>query len=266
MAEPASEEPIAGFIVPVHRSLTEPILLAGAPRAIAIINGTLAAALGLGLRQWIVGIVLWVIGSVSNHAGSKKVKGGPLVVGELLSAERTGWRVNDNPQVQLTFRFRTQPGYAHDGLEVTATCKVVVSDSELAHLDPGDLLPLRYDPDNPQDVMIDTDVDHDTLQQAFNQHRVATGKMTPRALDNSQNGVQANGVVLASRPTGEVVDGSARIELQLRVTRPDGTVFDVTTVKTVDGSVVSRTIPGNVLPVFYLPHDEQDVVVGFPMG
>ena len=53
---------IEGFEVPLHRSLTEPILLAGAPRAIAIVNGTVAAALGLGLRLWIAGLALWVIG------------------------------------------------------------------------------------------------------------------------------------------------------------------------------------------------------------
>ena len=35
-----------GFAAPVHRALTEPILLGGAPRAVAILNGTLAAALG----------------------------------------------------------------------------------------------------------------------------------------------------------------------------------------------------------------------------
>jgi hypothetical protein len=31
---------IAGFTVPVHRALTEPILLGGAPRGLAILNGT----------------------------------------------------------------------------------------------------------------------------------------------------------------------------------------------------------------------------------
>jgi len=51
-----------GFVVPLHRSLTEPILLGGAPRSIAILNGTLAAALGLGLRLWLAGLVLWAIG------------------------------------------------------------------------------------------------------------------------------------------------------------------------------------------------------------
>jgi type IV secretion system protein VirB3 len=53
---------IEGFEVPLHRSLTEPILLAGAPRAIAIVNGTIAAALGLGLRLWLAGLLLWVVG------------------------------------------------------------------------------------------------------------------------------------------------------------------------------------------------------------
>jgi type IV secretion system protein VirB3 len=54
--------PIPGFTAPVHRALTEPILLAGAPRAFAIVNGTLAAALGLGLRLWFAGLILWLVG------------------------------------------------------------------------------------------------------------------------------------------------------------------------------------------------------------
>ena len=53
---------IEGFEAPLHRALVEPILLGGAPRAIAIVNGTLAAALGLGLQQWIAGHVLWALG------------------------------------------------------------------------------------------------------------------------------------------------------------------------------------------------------------
>lgn len=55
-------EGVPGFTIPVHRALTEPILLGGAPRAVAILNGTLAAAVGLGLRLWIAGLILWVIG------------------------------------------------------------------------------------------------------------------------------------------------------------------------------------------------------------
>ena len=55
-------EPVPGFVVPLHRALTEPILLGGAPRSIAILNGTLAAAISLGLRLWVAGLLLWLLG------------------------------------------------------------------------------------------------------------------------------------------------------------------------------------------------------------
>ena len=48
--------------MPLYRSLTEPLLLGGAPRTLAITNGTLAAAVGLGLQMWLPGIALWVAG------------------------------------------------------------------------------------------------------------------------------------------------------------------------------------------------------------
>ena len=53
---------IEGFEAPIHQSLGSPILLGGAPRAIAIVNGTVAAAVGLGLQMWIAGLVLWAAG------------------------------------------------------------------------------------------------------------------------------------------------------------------------------------------------------------
>ena len=51
-----------GFEAPVHRALVEPILLGGAPRGIAILNGTIAAALGLGLQAWLAGLIVWAFG------------------------------------------------------------------------------------------------------------------------------------------------------------------------------------------------------------
>ncbi len=61
-----------GFEVPLHRALTEPILMAGAPRTVAIVNGTLAAALGLGLQLWIVGLLVWLIGHAAAVAAARK--------------------------------------------------------------------------------------------------------------------------------------------------------------------------------------------------
>ncbi|MGY4404345.1 VirB3 family type IV secretion system protein [Bradyrhizobium sp. USDA 3315] len=63
---------VAGFVAPVHRSLTEPILMGGAPRSVAIVNGTLAVAVGLGLRLWIAGLLLWLIGHMAAVWAAKR--------------------------------------------------------------------------------------------------------------------------------------------------------------------------------------------------
>jgi type IV secretion system protein VirB3 len=67
-----SDTPIAGFRVAVHRALTEPILLGGAPRSVAILNGTLAAALGLGLRLWIAGLAFWAVAQFASVWAAKR--------------------------------------------------------------------------------------------------------------------------------------------------------------------------------------------------
>ena len=75
---------LPGFEVPLHRSLTEPILLAGAPRSIAILNGTIAATLGLGLQMWLAGILVWAIGhSLSVFAARRDPAFAPVVIRHL---------------------------------------------------------------------------------------------------------------------------------------------------------------------------------------
>ncbi len=63
---------LPGYAVPLHRSLTEPILLGGAPRSVAILNGTIAAALGLGLQQWLPGLLVWLVGHGLAVAAAKR--------------------------------------------------------------------------------------------------------------------------------------------------------------------------------------------------
>lgn len=73
--------PIEGYEAPVHRALAEPILLGGAPRAIAIFIGTLAAALGLGLQQWIAGLIVWAVGhSVAVMAAKRDPDFAPVLL------------------------------------------------------------------------------------------------------------------------------------------------------------------------------------------
>jgi type IV secretion system protein TrbD len=49
------------YRLPLFTALTRPILVGGAPRAFAILNGTIAAAIGLGLQQPLIGLPLWLI-------------------------------------------------------------------------------------------------------------------------------------------------------------------------------------------------------------
>jgi type IV secretion system protein VirB3 len=76
--------PIEGFEVPIHRSLGAPLLLGGAPRGIAIVNGTLAAAIGLGLQQWLAGLVIWAAGhSLAVLAAKRDPDFAPVVLRHL---------------------------------------------------------------------------------------------------------------------------------------------------------------------------------------
>ena len=79
-----SAQHLEGFEAPVHRALVEPVLLGGAPRALAILNGTIAAALGLGLRQWIAGLLLWAVGhSLAVLAAKRDPDFAPVLVRHL---------------------------------------------------------------------------------------------------------------------------------------------------------------------------------------
>ena len=75
---------VAGFEVPIHGSLGAPILLGGAPRGLAIVNGTLAAAIGLGLQQWIAGIIVWAVGhSIAVFAARRDPAFAPVLIRHL---------------------------------------------------------------------------------------------------------------------------------------------------------------------------------------
>ena len=75
---------VEGFEAPIHGSLAAPILLGGVPRGLAIVNGTVAAALGLGLQQWIAGLVVWALGhSVAALATRRDPQFAPALVRHL---------------------------------------------------------------------------------------------------------------------------------------------------------------------------------------
>ena len=79
-----SGQHIDGFEAPIHASLGSPLLLGGAPRGIAIVNGTIAAAVGLGLQQWLIGLILWAAGhSVAVFAARRDPDFAPVLIRHL---------------------------------------------------------------------------------------------------------------------------------------------------------------------------------------
>lgn len=54
---------VPGFLAPVRQALTQPILMGGAPRSYAILNGTLAAIVAFA-GALIPGIILGIAGHV----------------------------------------------------------------------------------------------------------------------------------------------------------------------------------------------------------
>jgi type IV secretion system protein VirB3 len=50
-----------GYVMALRNSLTRPILMGGVPRAFAILNATIGAAIGLGLQQPLIGLPLWAL-------------------------------------------------------------------------------------------------------------------------------------------------------------------------------------------------------------
>ena len=48
------------------------VLVGGAPRNVAIVNGTLAAALGLGLQLWLAGLAVWIVGHAAAVYAARK--------------------------------------------------------------------------------------------------------------------------------------------------------------------------------------------------
>lgn len=56
----SEDDDAEGYRLPLHTSLTRPLLLGGVPRTFAILNATVAAAIAFGLQQPLIGIPLWI--------------------------------------------------------------------------------------------------------------------------------------------------------------------------------------------------------------
>jgi type IV secretory pathway TrbD component len=79
-----------GFEVPLHRSIVEPMLLAGLPRAVALVLWTTVGAFAFGLHQ------IWVlpIGIAVHLAAAAATKADPHFFDIVLVAVKTQKRLD----------------------------------------------------------------------------------------------------------------------------------------------------------------------------
>ncbi|UED87351.1 hypothetical protein [Streptomyces profundus] len=221
------------------------------------------------LNGWLVGPALLIffvphlftVGRMLEGATgvkvSKKFRDAPIGMGTVVSMERTGLTVNDQPQMDILLDVDTLDGQSFRGV-----ARQLVDLTELALVVPGTVVPVRYLPGSTDGkVALATDAPPDEMQAAINRVRVAKGEMTPKQLRIAEAGYLTRAVVLEMRPTGEVEGNRSVLVYTLRVSRPDGSSFDIEQSKAVPPSAIPQLQPGMVVKAQYLPHDESEVVV-----
>lgn len=184
-------------------------------------------------------------------------EGAPIAMGTIVSAQRTGLSINDQPQLEILFDVDTMDGQSFRGV-----AKAIIDLTELASVVPGAILPVRYRPGSTDGkIVIAADAPQHELQAVLDRVRVAKGLVSPRQLQIAEQGVEAKAVVLAMAPTGDLQGDRAVMDIKFRVTRADNTTFDLDQRKPIDAGALAQLQPGMVVRVRYLPHDESELVV-----
>ncbi|MFI9405399.1 hypothetical protein [Nocardia sp. NPDC052316] len=192
---------------------------------------------------------------------SAEFRDGLVGLGTITSFAQTGVSVNDQPQVRIQFSVE-----GIDGKTFPATAKMIVPLTELALLQPGVVLPIRYLPGRTDKVEVDMSGDASMAQQAMNESMIRKGITTRHKLDIAERGIATQAVVQSLAVTGEIRDGHSKIALGLVVTRPDGSSFATRVEKFLAPSSVGQVQVGRILRVHYLPENEQEVVIALAVN
>jgi hypothetical protein len=182
---------------------------------------------------------------------------GPLVVGKLVSVDGTGVMINKEPMLNVTVVFTTEKGK-----QVTASFQDTFDAHDQAILNPGILLPIRYDTSNPSHVGFATDAKQPELDAAYDRYLVVSKIATQHALDLKQHGTHAQGVVLSAKATGKIVDGRTEMSLTVNVTGSGGD-RKVTVTKSIPAEAVSQLAEGKIVEVYFDAKNPDDLVIGY---
>ncbi|MFD6389955.1 hypothetical protein [Nocardia sp. NPDC060259] len=192
---------------------------------------------------------------------SSEFRDAEVGIGTITSFRQTGVSVNDQPQVRIEFRVEGADGKTFD-----SHAKMIVPLTELALLQPGVVLPVRYLPGRTDKVEVDRSGDSGAAQRAMNESLIRKGITTRGKLDIAERGLAAQAVVRSLDVPGRIRGGYTEIVLGLVVTRPDGSTFETRAEKYLPPSAVGLVQVGRILQVHYLPGNEQEVVIALPVN
>ena len=196
---------------------------------------------------------------MTNPFAEKKLReNGLLTLATLTNIRQTGMYVNEQPQVEMTFDYKTM-----NNTQVKGICRMVLPYTEISQLQIGTVLPVRYDINKTEVVVIDQNVSQETLQRLNDELRVRDGTLSQEAMDIATNGEKATGVILENRPTGKVDDkGRPELALRIKVTTADGSTYETQTTRFIIPESVLGLQAGCVVIIYYMKDNPHNIAIG----
>ena len=124
----------------------------------------------------------------------------------------------------------------------------------------GMLIPLRYNPRNPEQIMISFDENPEDLQHLLYAHWVKTGLITQKDKETYERGIKTVGVILSAQPTVNSLNKRTKksdwteMSLQVNVKHLTQNNYHCVTInKIVPETMLPFVQPSSVVEVFYIP-------------
>lgn len=214
---------------------------------------TLLAPILIGVA-W--GLILTFGGTLSGLGRRRRPRGETQIgVGRIVEMTRTGLTVNDVPQYDLFIR--VTPG---SGGDFVAQLRTLVDPGDIAALQPGNPLPVRYSMTD-QDTVELADIADPAVREAVLQWRIDRGLIDPRQVRARTTGVQVPASVIAVRPTGRRLEGQSELALTVLMAPEGASTWEAETTVFAYPQAISHFQVGSPIWAFYRREDPQTVAV-----
>lgn len=182
---------------------------------------------------------------------------------KILEVRDTGVTINNNPQVKLMLEVKNSFGQKY-----TAQCRVLVSRINPNAYMPGMEIPVKIDPNNEQNVVIDfTSRQSTTVQPSFLKQNEDSLKTELEQMEKDNAAVQLSGrparaIIKKNTWLGAYVNGNnPYVELELEVLPETSPSFTAKAKGVISEASVNKYQPGCEIFVKYDLYDNSKVVI-----